>query len=257
MSTPFKIDELKQLHEKQYRDERRLFLAEGEHLVLELAKALRHKPELSGAQVFVSHEFGNGEPLADWSRAFPVHRINSRQISALSDTRNPQGIVAVVPMLSPAPVRLGEKSIYLHEIQDPGNLGTILRTLAWFGDFRCLLSPQSVDPYNPKVIRASMGAIFSVPIETDVSIEELITRCPRLALLDVHGESLTTTSFSHFDGYVFGSEARGLPAALTSRSQSSKFSIPGSGRIDSLNLASAVNICSYELRRGVQKSNAI
>ena len=67
----------------------------------------------------------------------------------------------------------GERAVYLHEIQDPGNLGTILRTLAWFGNFRCLLSPDSVDVHNGKVVRASMGAIFHVPVEIDVPLEAL------------------------------------------------------------------------------------
>ena len=86
--------------------------------------------------------------------------------------------------------RNGEQAIYLHEIQDPGNLGTILRTLAWFGNFRCLLSPGSVDPYNSKVVRASMGAIFHVPFEIDVELAALATRFARIACLDMHGGSL-------------------------------------------------------------------
>ena len=86
----------------------------------------------------------------------------------ISETRSPQGIAAVVPLLTAPAPQPGERAIYLHEIQDPGNLGTILRTLAWFGGFRCLLSPDSVDVHNGKVVRASMGAIFHVPVEIDV-----------------------------------------------------------------------------------------
>ena len=92
----------------------------------------------------------------------------AKAMAQLCDTATPQGIVAAVPF---APVDKNreslantERAIYLHEVQDPGNLGTILRTLAWFGGFRLLLSPNSVDPYHPKVVRASMGAIFHVPL---------------------------------------------------------------------------------------------
>ncbi len=102
-----------------------------------------------------------------------THVVKAAQMAQLSDTKTPQGIVALVPILPPPLPRKDEQAIYLHEIQDPGNLGTILRTLAWFGNLRCLLSPGSVDPYNSKVVRASMGAIFHVPIEFDVELLSL------------------------------------------------------------------------------------
>ncbi len=92
--------------------------------------------------------------------------------------------------------RKDEKAIYLHEVQDPGNLGTILRTLAWFGGFRCLLGPGSVDPYNPKVVRASAGAIFHLPFETDVGMDSLRDRYDRIACLDMRGEALTSPGFA-------------------------------------------------------------
>jgi TrmH family RNA methyltransferase len=170
-------------------------------------------------------------------------------MSALCDTRTPQGVMAVVPILAaPAPLQ-NEKSIYLHEIQDPGNLGTILRTLAWFGGFRCLLSPASVDPYNPKVVRASMGAIFSVPIEIDVGIDQLVARQPRAALLDASGTTITDPHFKGFDCYVFGNEARGLPNELIAQLGGAIFSIHGRGPMESLNVSTAVNLCVYELLR--------
>ena len=71
----------------------------------------------------------------------------------------------------------------------PGNLGTILRTLAWFGSFRCLLSPDSVDVHNGKAVRASMGAIFHVPVEIDVPIDALPARFGRIASLDLQGRA--------------------------------------------------------------------
>src|SRR5205085_6503921 len=103
----------------------------------------------------------------------------------ISETRSPQGIAAVVPLLEPSAPRAGERAVYLHEIQDPGNLGTILRTLAWFGNFRCLLSPDSVDVHNGKVVRASMGAIFHVPVEHEVPLESLRERYASIASLDL------------------------------------------------------------------------
>ena len=130
----------------------------------------------------------------------------------ISETRSPQGIAAVVPLLAAPAPQPGERAIYLHEIQDPGNLGTILRTLAWFGGFRCLLSPDSVDLHNGKVVRASMGAIFHVPVEIDVPLDALPARFGRIASLDLQGQSIATPAFREFDCYVFGNEGT-RPAA--------------------------------------------
>jgi RNA methyltransferase, TrmH family len=146
-------------------------------------------------------------------------------------------------------VKSGERAIYLHEIQDPGNLGTILRTLAWFGKFRCLLSPNSVDVHNGKAVRASMGAIFHVPVEIDVPLEALPARFGRIASLDLHGQPIAAPEFRDFDCYIYGNEARGLPREALAAMNATAFTIAGTGAIESLNVATTVNICQYELAR--------
>ena len=125
----------------------------------------------------------------------------------------------------------------------------ILRTLAWFGASRCLLGPGSVDPWNPKVVRASAGAVFHVPVELAVPIEALRERFTRLACLDMQGESLQSAEFRASQCHVFGNEARGLPREALAALGARAFTIGGAGRIESLNLAAAVNICMYELNR--------
>jgi TrmH family RNA methyltransferase len=243
-----KLDDVKKLHQKRYREEFGYFLVEGEHLVLELQKAAAQNPALLQSELYVTsgHE--------QWRSPFRTHLISNLQMAGLAETRTPQGIVAVVPLstLNAAQAAItpnGEQAIYLHEIQDPGNLGTILRTLAWFGNFRCLLSPGSVDPYDSKVIRASAGAIFHVPIEIDVALAALAERFARIACLDMQGGSLQSPDFREFDCYLFGNEARGVPLDQLAALDITAFTIAGSGAIESLNLASAVNICVYELNR--------
>ncbi|HWR80852.1 MAG TPA: TrmH family RNA methyltransferase, partial [Pseudomonas sp.] len=166
-----KLDDIKKLQQKKYRAEFGHFLVEGEHLLLELQKAALHNPRLLASQLYVSTAY------QDWQSPFNTQLISDRQMAQIADTRTPQGILAVVPIsaLTAPAAAPAERAIYLHEIQDPGNLGTILRTLAWFGGFRCLLSPGSVDPYNPKVVRSSMGAIFHAPLELDVDLQSLST----------------------------------------------------------------------------------
>ena len=246
-----KLNDIRKLHQKKYRQAFQHYLVEGEHLVLELHKALDRQPTLASTELYVTSAYEH------WQSPFTTHLVSDRQMAQLADTRTPQGILAVVPITAPTTTpdtrpagRNVERAIYLHEVQDPGNLGTILRTLAWFGGFRCLLSPGSVDPYNPKVVRASMGALFHVPLETDVPLEQLSHRFSSLACLDLNGDPLTSPDFPRHDCYLFGNEARGVPRQALAALGAASYTITGQGAIESLNLASSVNMCAYELNRG-------
>jgi TrmH family RNA methyltransferase len=101
-------------------------------------------------------------------------------------------------------------------------------------------------------LRASAGAIFHVPIELDVALASLHDRFQRIAYLDMEGAPVQSPEFQLFDCYVFGNEARGIPREQL-KSNAKAFSIPGSGAIESLNLASSVNICAYEMRRRAER----
>ena len=238
-----KFEDIRKLHQKKFREELGHFVVEGEHLVQELDKAARHDARLRASEVYVTHEYvGHRSTL-------PTQVINARHMAQISETRSPQGIAAVVPLLEPAAPRAGERAVYLHEIQDPGNLGTILRTLAWFGNFRCLLSPDSVDVHNGKVVRASMGAIFHVPVEHEVPIDALSSRFARIAALDLRGEPVVSPAFRECECFAFGNEARGLPRESVAALRARAFTIAGSGAIESLNVATTVNVCVYEINR--------
>jgi TrmH family RNA methyltransferase len=239
-----KLDDVKKLHQKKYRSELGHFLVEGEHLVLELEKAAETNLFLNNCELFVTDSF------KDFPSRFKKNLITEKQMAQVADTKTPQGIIAIAPLVTAnTAASATEKIIYLYEIQDPGNLGTILRSLAWFGNFRCLLSPGSVDPYNPKVVRSSMGAIFHVPLELDVPLEILAERFSTIATLDMQGKKLSDPTFKQFDCYLFGNEARGVPRGHLQTLNAQPFTINGCGTIESLNLASAVNICVYELTR--------
>lgn len=238
-----KFEDIKKLHQKKFREEFGCFLLEGEHLVQELEKAAALDTRLRASEIYLTREYEH------WRSALPIHTVNARHMAQVSDTRSPQGIAAVVPILAPPVQKPGERAIYLYEIQDPGNLGTILRTLAWFGGFRCLLSASSVDVHNGKAVRASMGAIFHVPVEIDVPLETLPARFGALACLDLVGQPISAPGFRDFDCYLFGNEARGLPREALAGMSPTVFTIPGAGRIDSLNVATTVNMCQYELAR--------
>ena len=238
-----KFEDIRKLHQRKYREEFGCFLVEGEHLVQELQKAAVHDARLRSSEIWFTREY------AHWPTTLATHVVNAPHMMQLSETRSPQGIAAVVPLLAAPAAAPGERAIFLHEIQDPGNLGTILRTLAWFGGFRCLLSPGSVDPHNGKAVRASMGAIFHAPVETDVPIDALPARFGRVASLEFKGRSIATTAFRNFDCFIYGNEGRGVPRAALDAVNAQPFTIAGTGAIESLNVAATVNICQYELHR--------
>jgi TrmH family RNA methyltransferase len=238
-----KFEDIKKLHQRKFREEFGCFLLEGEHLVQELQKAAVHDARLRTSEIYLTREY------AHWTSQLAIHVINSRHMAQLSETRSPQGIAAIAPLLSAPAPRPGERAIYLHEIQDPGNLGTILRSLAWFGGFRCLLSPNCVDVHNGKSVRASMGAIFHVAVEIDVPLQTLPERFGRIAALDLQGKPIAAPEFREFDCYIYGNEARGLPREALRGMNATPFVIAGTGAIESLNVATTVNICQYELAR--------
>ena len=238
-----KFDDARKLQQKKYRSQSQHFLVEGEHLLQELIRAAAHQPDLLRSEVFLTDKYAGLES------PFKTHEINERQMKLLSETKSPQGMVAVVPFIKPTTSHSSERAVYLWEVQDPGNLGTIIRTLVWFGGFRLLLSPGSVDPYNGKVVRSSMGGIFHLPIETDVPLESLKGRFSDTACLDMAGKPLSGGGFTEHDCYLFGNEARGVPVEALNELGATAYTIPGSGQIESLNLASAVNLSVWEINR--------
>ncbi|RMA77608.1 TrmH family RNA methyltransferase [Umboniibacter marinipuniceus] len=240
-----KLNDLSKLKQKKYRQSFGYYLVEGEHLILELQKAAKNQPQLSSTVIYVTEKY------AHWESVFEVVEVSEARMIQFSDTKTPQGIIARVPLPSRSnPQAVPDhslKAIYLYEPQDPGNLGTILRSLAWFGGFKLIMSPNSADPYNPKVVRASMGAIFHVPMEFDVSVEALADRFDRMAYLDIKGTNIRSSTFSDHQCFIFGNEARGVPHTLLAQLEASPYSILGCGAIESMNLASAVNICAFQV----------
>jgi len=96
-------------------------------------------------------------------------------------------------------------------------------------------------------VRSSMGAIFHLPLELDVELDDLKERFNRFAYLDMNGIKTNDASFEQYECYLFGNEARGVPREKLTEFNADAYTIPGSGSIESLNLASAVNMCAYQL----------
>jgi TrmH family RNA methyltransferase len=139
--------------------------------------------------------------------------------------------------------------IYLHEIQDPGNAGTILRTADAMGISAVITSPDSVDMFSPKVVRSTAGSLWNIPVFEGISLTEVDKRFPdaQKFLLSSHA----TTSILNLNILgdciaIFGNEARGVDAASLGASVT-EVTIPMAGRAESLNLSAAASIVMFTL----------
>jgi TrmH family RNA methyltransferase len=239
------------LKKRALREEDRCFLVEGAQAV---AEALTDQGRL--LSLFVSDAL---DPLAvrATQAGVPVEQVSDRVMERLTSTVTPQGVVGVAPFVD---VRLEDLSppgavAVLHEVRDPGNAGTILRSVDAAGAGGVVFAGSSVDAYNPKSVRASAGSIFHVPVVRDVStawaVDTLRARGFAVVAMDVHGdEDLFDAEIPASPAFVFGNEAHGLPTEVLEAADH-RVRVPQAGRAESLNLAAAATVCLFEwVRRG-------
>ncbi|NLO20611.1 MAG: RNA methyltransferase [Syntrophomonadaceae bacterium] len=246
-----KIREAARLKDNKYRQREKLFLIEGRTL---FAEAVQRGQEL--LRVFVDTD--RVEQYLDEyrkSRNAEWIKVDSGLIKYICDTQTPQGIVAVarIPQWDFEPwLQKSGLLIYLDGLADPGNLGTILRTAWAFGVSGVMLGPGCVDPFNPKVVRSSMGAVFSVPIVFEVSAEALAQSKEtgyRLMASSLNTDiSISEVDFTGAVVIIIGNEARGISSKVLKLCDSS-FKIPIFTPVDSLNAAVACGIILYEARK--------
>ena len=186
------------------------------------------------------------ENNVDFSTA-DIIEISDPVAKAMSDAITPQGIIAIctIPTSDKAVLKSGH-IVYLYEIQDPGNAGTILRSADAMGIAAIVTSPNSVDLYSPKVVRATAGSILHIPIFQGIELNDLSSQVKYL--LSGDGEiSLTDIDFQTPAIWIFGNEARGFDQGEI---DAKRVSIPMSGNAESLNLSAAAAIVMHEISRG-------
>lgn len=168
----------------------------------------------------------------------------------LSDTRQPSGLLAVFALPKPAIPRAPERIVILDAVGEPGNLGTILRTAAASGVKLAILGPGCVDPYNPKVMRAAMGAHFRLPV-VEAGWSEIAGFCQDLPMYAASAESPVSYADVEWHGawgLIVGNEARGISREAR-RLAKAVVSIPMSGEVESINVASAAAVILFEAQR--------
>lgn len=244
------------LHSAKGRRDTGLFLAEGPGVV---GEALMCAPGIQWVALCPELAGEDADELADAAAqaGIPIHELAERAFKALSDTRAPQGIAAVLRMqpatLDAIPVSDDTRVVLvLHDVRDPGNLGTMLRTADAFGAAATILTGDCADPHSPKAVRASAGALFHLPVvEADWPQVRGWAADSNTSLLaaDIEGEHLLgKVGLSPRLGVIIGNEAHGLPPQVLS-DVPLRVRIPMPGRAESLNAASAAAVMLYEAQR--------
>jgi RNA methyltransferase, TrmH family len=174
--TKAKQRELRSLVRKKKPEETRTFVVEGARLVAEALSSSYRMVELYHTADFLETEAKEQMIASARRKNVDIHQITSREMDVVSDTVHSQGVLAVLERkeFSLAEILTSSDAesriVALDAVSDPGNLGAILRTCDWFGVQGILLGENSVDPYNPKVVRSSMGSIFHLPVVTGVHL---------------------------------------------------------------------------------------
>lgn len=203
--------------------------------------------------IYISDDFFNTKQF-DYPKDIPVYRLTDNVFDSISSTKTPQGILASVKIDLNTGIKadLAKCYIYCDGINDPGNLGTIIRTADAAGFAGVMLSAECVDLYSPKVIRSTMGSVFHVDTETDVPHERLLEY--RKMGFQILGGALEDSSrdFREVDYtrptiIIVGNEANGMSQAAREICQFVK--IPILGRAESLNVGVAASILMYEVVR--------
>lgn len=246
---------LRALAERKHREAEGLFVAEGVRAVEDLAAS---PLELRFAAVSSSLEDtprGAALRAALEGRGVPVRELGDRELKALAGTETPQGVLAVaaIPRRSLDDLRPeGEPAValVLDAVQDPGNFGTLVRTAEALGAFAVVALPGTVDPWNPKSVRAAMGSSFRLPV-VPAGWEALAPWLERngvaLVVSEVGAPPLPEPR-PRRAALVLGNEGAGVSAETLSRA-AVRAGIPLRGRAESLNVAAAGAILLHELLR--------
>lgn len=246
-----KIKQIHSLKQKKYRDELNLFIAEGPKTVGDLMH--RKTPKL----IVATHEWleRNHDKI---KKECEVCEVSSEELSTVSLLKSPQQVLALFPIINNDEQQLSAEGLYiaLDGVQDPGNLGTIIRIADWFGIKEIVCSHDTVDVYNPKVVQATMGSIARVNIRY-VNLQDFIRnikgKMPVYGTL-LNGENIYEKSLTSNGIIVMGNEGNGISPEIRALIDSPLL-IPtfqqSKDKADSLNVAVATAIVCSEFRRNV------
>jgi TrmH family RNA methyltransferase len=196
------------LHIKKYRREAGAFIAEGDKIAAELLQQER----MEVTALYAEQEWADKNDHLVRPFLSKLTIVQPAELKKISAMTTPQGVLAVVKMPAlEVPLVADAVCLYLNDIQDPGNLGTILRTADWFGLAAVYCSPDCADVFNTKTIQAGMGAFLRVSTR-EIPLSELLAVCPDRPVWGavLGGQSLHTARFGSNDLLVIGNEGGGI-----------------------------------------------
>lgn len=244
-----RVKEARKLSRRSVRAERRLFLADG-------PKAVTEALGVPDCVVEVFATSAATERYSELAAAAPAWTlVEDRALESVSDSVTPAGLVAVCRFLDATlPVAPRLLAICV-EVRDPGNAGTVIRCADAAGADGVVLAGDSVDLYNPKTVRASVGCLFHLPVTHEPDPYAAVRAAQEAGLQVLAADSAGDVDL-HAAGdllgaptaWLFGNEARGLPADLAAAADH-RVRIPIHGRAESLNLSTAAALCLYESAR--------
>jgi TrmH family RNA methyltransferase len=228
---------IQSLGQKKYRDQEDVFIAEGPKLVHELLQS--KNAELK--HLFALHEWLeiNQELLLKKN----ITEINEQELSRMSQLKTPNLVLAVFKKFETNAEPVKEKiSLVLDCIQDPGNMGTIIRTADWFGISQIICSSDCADIYNPKVVQATMGSIARISVSY-TNLQEWLEeqKAVRIYAAVLQGKDVTKMNKIKEGIVIIGNESKGIHEDIL-RFANEKITIPQKGSADSLNAAVATGI---------------
>ncbi|TNC44118.1 RNA methyltransferase [Mumia zhuanghuii] len=255
-----RVKAARRLATRRFREKERAFLAEGPQAVREALDAGRSQPALVH-DVYATAAATERYPELAEVAGERWHVVDDEVVAAISETVSPQGMVAVCDYLDvalEAALARGPRLVAVcADVRDPGNAGTVIRCADAAGADAVVLLGDSVDPYNPKAVRASVGSLFHVDVvvERDTAGAVAALRRAGLRVLAADGDADVDLPAAERDGlldgptaWLFGNEAWGLPAETRALADT-VVSVPIYGRAESLNLATAAAVCLYASAR--------
>jgi len=232
------------LQQKKYRQKHKLFVAEGIKVVHELLNS-----SLQVDTLYVVEDF----ELKDSSQ-FKTVSITQEDLKKVSTLKTPNKVLGVFKIPDEIPVNREGLIVALDAINDPGNLGTIIRLCDWFGISQLLCSKNTVDCYNQKVIQATMGSITRVQINYVDLVSFIDEADENVFAADMDGANVYKTELPNQGILVMGNEANGISSAINDLINK-KLTIPRFGKTqqtESLNVATATAILLSEFKRGLK-----
>jgi TrmH family RNA methyltransferase len=236
---------LRSLRLRKNRELEGLFLAEGLNVVEEAAAAGRAR------ELFLSAEAAANPRVREIARRVPAQQLGERDVEQLAETKTPSGVFALVedPCRPLAEAKLPARALVLVAagVADPGNLGTLIRTAAALGATAVVAAEETVEPTNPKVVRATAGALFRVPVLAGgtAALRDLGFR---IVVADARGEPLASLRARPPRlALVVGNEPRGVDDRVRKLADGT-VGIPLDGGVESLNVAVAAGILLHALR---------